>query len=305
MLQWLKHGLWQWRRPVLVFFGTLVCTLLLAAGHLSSTPRALAQNPAPAADPVSSQLSDVLPQPMVHPLPPTLAQWQDVENQGDYFSEIRPSPVGYLVWSTFPIRIFIEPASLTVHVSARLNTTLDTTNTTSNEEDLDRAQRWIDAVSQAIEEWNIYLPLEVVGTSDGADIAIWRTTPPIQGLSRPSREGSTGEDSPQAEENRLPRIRSAETRYQLFIRRPPDAPSKLAHRFILQISPNQTTDYIKATARHEIGHALGIWGHSPIETDVLYFSQVRHPPIISVRDVNTLKRIYEQPTQVGWELERP
>ena len=38
------------------------------------------------------------------------------------------------------------------------------------------------------------------------------------------------------------------------------------------------------------------------ETDVLYFSQVRNPPAISARDVNTLKRVYEQPTRLGWEF---
>jgi predicted Zn-dependent protease len=33
---------------------------------------------------------------------------------------------------------------------------------------------------------------------------------------------------------------------------------------------------------------------------VPYFSQVRNPPPISPRDVNTLKRIYQQPTSLGW-----
>ncbi len=48
-----------------------------------------------------------------------------------------------------------------------------------------------------------------------------------------------------------------------------------------------------------LGHALGIWGHSQLETDALYFSQVRKPAFISVRDVNTLKKVYEQSTALG------
>ena len=74
----------------------------------------------------------------------------------------------------------------------------------------------------------------------------------------------------------------------------------LSHRFAVYLNPNQVGKYVPATARHELGHALGIWGHSLLETDVLYFSQVRNPPAISARDVNTLKRVYEQPTRLGW-----
>jgi predicted Zn-dependent protease len=70
----------------------------------------------------------------------------------------------------------------------------------------------------------------------------------------------------------------------------------------IQLSPDQSDRYTLATARHELGHALGIWGHSPLETDAMYFSQVRDSPEISIRDVNTLKHIYEQPTRLGWPL---
>jgi predicted Zn-dependent protease len=68
------------------------------------------------------------------------------------------------------------------------------------------------------------------------------------------------------------------------------------------LSPSQTGNYVVAAARHELGHALGIWGHSPLQTDALYFSQVRNPPTISSSDVNTLKRVYQQPTSLGWSL---
>jgi hypothetical protein len=34
----------------------------------------------------------------------------------------------------------------------------------------------------------------------------------------------------------------------------------------------------------------------------MYFAQVRTPPVISARDINTLKRVYQQPTQLGWPI---
>ena len=74
----------------------------------------------------------------------------------------------------------------------------------------------------------------------------------------------------------------------------------LCHRFEITINPTQSGDYLRAAVRHEFGHALGIWGHSPEATDALYFSQTRTPAAISDRDLNTLKRIYEQPTRLGW-----
>ncbi|MFM6754387.1 MAG: peptidase, partial [Dolichospermum sp.] len=76
----------------------------------------------------------------------------------------------------------------------------------------------------------------------------------------------------------------------------------LYHRFTILLSPSQTGEYVLSAARHELGHALGIWGHSLSPTDTMYFSQVRNPPLISVRDVNTLKRIYEQSTSLGWSV---
>jgi predicted Zn-dependent protease len=147
-------------------------------------------------------------------------------------------------------------------------------------------------VLQAVQEWNVYLPLEVVDRLEGADISILRSRPPLQASVNPE----TGQLN-------LPRARAAQTRYEFYLRQIPDASEAiLSHRFTIQLSPDQTVEYTLATARHELGHAFGIWGHSPLETDVMYFSQVRNPPQISVRDINTLKRIYEQPTPLGWAL---
>jgi predicted Zn-dependent protease len=217
--------------------------------------------------------ADQLPLPAVHPLPPTLAQWQDTENQGDYFDAIEPTAAGYLIWANFPVQVYVQPPDAT---------------------DLSgRSQAWYDAVRLAVQEWTVYLPLAEVLNAETADISIWRSAPPIQALA-PATEPN------QPLIDRLPRVRAAETRYEIFVCS--DSRPILSHRYTIHLSPNQAAFYTQATARHELGHALGIWGHSPLQTDALYFSQVRNSPAISRRDINTLKRIYEQPTRLGWEL---
>ncbi|MBG1240000.1 peptidase [Nostoc sp. NZL] len=195
-----------------------------------------------------------------HPLPPKLAQWQDSINSGDYFSQVTTSQVGYLVWSQFPIRVYVEPPQA---LSEK------------------QAQAWINAVLQGVQEWSTYLPLKIVEQPKIADITIVRKAPPLQ-------------ISPSSN---IPRARSAQTTYELYT-----SNKVLSHRFTILLSPSQTGEYLISATRHEFGHALGIWGHSPLQTDALYFSQVRNPSPISPRDINTLKRVYEQPTSLGWSL---
>ncbi len=217
-----------------------------------------------------------LPAPQTHPLPPTLAQWQDISTTGDYFTQVKLTPVGYLVWSQFPIKVYVERP----------------TDPTESSSGIKRFQDWVNAVLRAVQEWSIYLPVEVVAQPAIADISILRSRPPLQA----SLNRETGQFN-------IPRARSAETRYEFYLRKAIGAPEEiLSQRFTIQLSPDQTVEYTLATARHEFGHALGIWGHSPLETDTMYFSQVRNPPQISARDINTLKRIYEQPTRLGWPL---
>ncbi len=140
---------------------------------------------------------------------------------------------------------------------------------------------------QAVQEWNVYLPLQVVEEAETADVKIFRKAPPLK-----------VEPTLKVEPNsKIPRARSALTIYDLYIKN-----NILSHHFRILLSPSQTGDYVLSAVRHELGHALGIWGHSQLQTDALYFSQVRHPPLISVRDVNTLKKVYEHSTSVGWSV---
>jgi predicted Zn-dependent protease len=214
-----------------------------------------------------------LPPLQAHALPPTLAQWPTLPNTGDYFSEVKSTAAGYLVWSEFPIKVYLDRPQNPQDPSA------------SNH----RFQQWVDAVVKAIQEWNVYLPLVEVQQPELADIAIKREQPPL---------GVTiNRETGQVEKFRA---RSAQTRYKFYLRE--DNPRLLLHRMTILINPGLSEQSILSATRHELGHALGIWGHSPTASDVMYYSQVRTSPSISPRDINTLKKVYQQPTRLGWAL---
>ncbi len=202
----------------------------------------------------------------VHPLPARLAQWEDTQGNGDYFDRVQSKDIGYLVWSEFPVQIYIQPPE---------------TETTNNPENPDRS--WETLAEPVVREWGEYLPLAVVSDPQLAQITLIRGSPP------PERSAAG-----------TVRARSALTRYHLDLQHSADGQSRLAQRFTITISPTQTENYQRAALRHELGHALGIWGHSTVASDALYASQVREPPGISKRDISTLKRVYEQPTRLGW-----
>lgn len=200
-------------------------------------------------------LAQSLPPLQVYPLPPALSQWQDQSNSGDYFDQIKLTPVNYLLWTEFPIKIYIPQPSQRITPQDR------------------QFDRWFTLVQQGVMDWNQYLPLQQVTSPDYADIQFDRADPPI---------------------TRNQRAKTAQTRYQFY-----SDGSVLKHRMIVTLSPHLSDPALLSASRHEMGHALGIWGHSPLSSDVLYFSQVRDAPSISIRDVNTLKKIYQQPTRLG------
>ncbi len=220
---------------------------------------------------VRSQHASELPKLQVHNLPQFLANWQDPSNSGDYFGQIEATPLGYLIWSKFPVKVYVEQSVSTENTAAER-----------------RFQEWAAAVEQAIAEWNVYFPLREVAESEQADIVVLR--------SQPEREINLNPDTGLYD---IPRAVTAQTNYEFYLT---GNPAVISLRMTVQLSPNFTGVSLLATIRHELGHALGIWGHSPKASDALYFSQVSDPPPISQRDINTLKKIYQQPTRLGWEI---
>lgn len=95
-----------------------------------------------------------LPELKTHPLPANLAQWQEQNQPGDYFDAVEISPVGALIWSQFPVKIYVQS---------------------------DRSS-WLSLVQQAIAEWGQYLPIELVNRAELADILIKRELPPSESV---------------------------------------------------------------------------------------------------------------------------
>ncbi|NEP58513.1 MAG: peptidase [Symploca sp. SIO2G7] len=251
-------------RPFILLGITFLISLLVVLTHLERVD----------AKDNSSQLA--LPNPQTHPLPTTLEQWQNSTGADDYFAEIEPTPAGYLIWSEFPVKVYVERPTEPAEASASAR----------------QFQYWLEDVLTAVEDWSIYLPLELVTLAEDADISILRSSPPL----KPVFNRETGRFD-------LPRARSAEASYKFYLREAPEVSLPiLSHKFTILLSPEHIIEQTTASARHELGHALGIWGHSPLEMDALYFSKVRNPPQISARDINTLKRVYQQPTRLGWPL---
>ena len=187
-----------------------------------------------------------------HPLPTSLGA---IAPEGEHYGErLEETAVGALVWSELPIRVYLHR---------------------------DPSETWREAMTEVIQDWGEYLPLELVKDSELGDIVIWQRRPP------PRR---VGDDF---------RAAAARVSYDLYWRE-----NRLGHRFEILISPTQGTEAARAALRHELGHALGIWGHSDRPTDVMYYSQVRHPPHLSPRDLRTLRYVYEQPTRLGWSVLR-
>lgn len=219
-----------------------------------------------------STITNNLPAAQIHPLPNSLLKWENNNYDGDYFDQIESTPLGYLIWSKFPVKVYLEKPS-------RVDTEVASDR---------RFQAWVTTVRKAIAEWNVYLPLQEIDNQAAADILIMRSPAPREIKLNPE----TGLYD-------LPRAIAAQTNYDFYLQ---ENKSVIAHHMAINIDPSSLGLSLLATVRHELGHALGIWGHSPTEADALYYSQVREPQPISPRDINTLVRIYQQPTRLGWQI---
>jgi len=226
-----------------------------------------------AASPAGSQSASglaTLPPERTYPLPSRLEtvlenQRTDEDFGRDYFDEIRPSPQGYLLWSAWPVQVYLEPSRA------------DPDNAEAQ-----RQVSWQVQAEAAIADWSRYLPLEITGDLAQANITVLRRQPPLRW-----KNGQLG------------RARHAETRFRITADRDAQGQSCRRLQQTVYVGDRQGPQQLRGTLRHELGHALGLWGHSPYADDALYAGQVADPPAISKRDLNTLGQLYRQPTRLG------
>lgn len=154
---------------------------------------------------------------------------------------------------------------------------------------------WAQGTREAFSIWKEMFPLELTAEPQEADIRFkWEADQDLEGA------GSGGEELDWVQFHRVG--------------------GELAGRRVAYISVDLsrrwTKDEMRAIVLHELGHALGIQGHSASKGDIMYFEvqsknrQVRVPGIRypfawktlvskpSPRDLNTLIRLYNTPGAV-------
>jgi len=152
---------------------------------------------------------------------------------------------------------------------------------------------WAQGVREAFRIWKSMFPLELTADSDEADILFnWQS--------------GTSEDSHAGEEMDW-----------VQFRRVGDALTGRKVAYIaINLSRRWSRDEMRAIVLHEMGHALGIRGHSESKGDIMYYQvqekhhQVYIPGVIypvawkslvskpSQRDLNTLIRLYNAPGSI-------
>ncbi len=136
---------------------------------------------------------------------------------------------------------------------------------------------WKTAVEAAVKKWGQYIPLIAAPPSEPADIEVaW-----INHL-QPRQLGITNLE-----------IFNGRMRVTVYLLRP------------TYYLPEVSEKALYSIALHEIGHALGIFGHSAMPGDIMQAQETSQPGRgisrtryggITARDLNTLRKVYESPS---------
>lgn len=142
-------------------------------------------------------------------------------------------------------------------------------------------ERWTMAVQASLSVWEEVLPITRVMSPAQAHIQIFQRRPPRR------RIGSQWRAS-----NGRSRLQVVEVQRR--------GQWRLEPRVDVLVSPELRASVIEATAIHELGHAFGLWGHSPQPNDVMAVHQNQKPVVkLSQRDRVTLNWLYQRATGFG------
>lgn len=146
-------------------------------------------------------------------------------------------------------------------------------------------QRWSEAVDQALGHWADLLPLQRVERPEAAQILLLRR--------RPARQLDADG-----------RLRASHGRALLSLRQVDRGQGLNLEPLVhVVLSPGQRAEALQATALHELGHGLGLWGHSESSHDVMAARPGPKPILrLSERDRATLAWLYSQSTRFGQPL---
>jgi hypothetical protein len=134
-------------------------------------------------------------------------------------------------------------------------------------------QAWLEAVEAALASWAELVPIQRVTLPEAAQVRILRRRPPLR-----SGRASHGR---------------AELRLVVVKR---DGQRQLEPQVVVHISPGQRPSAMQATALHELGHALGLWGHSEAPGDAMAAVPGATPVLeLSTRDRATFLWLQQQP----------
>ena len=148
-------------------------------------------------------------------------------------------------------------------------------------------KRWLTAVTAALDTWSNHLPVVRVNTPEQAHVRLLRQRPPRR------RTASGWRAS-----NGRSRLQLVNVRRQGVWRFEPEV--------AVLVSPELRATALQATALHELGHAFGLWGHSPDPGDAMAVHQGQVPVLqLSDRDRETLNWLRRKDTAFGDPKQHP